>query len=148
VIKESSAIKGIWYIIKGQYIDFDGKVFGLGDITIKIKSFKGTKRLISLPCYLIKYYRDCKNIENNFINCGKKFITLVGIKYRLYIGLAFTKLDRKVIKISINSRVVVDLYTFRYSNPNYLVLDINFIDLKPFTGLYYYSDDEKCRGRN
>lgn len=43
-IKGSSATKGIWYTIKGRYIDFDGKVFGLGDVTVEIKSFKGNSK--------------------------------------------------------------------------------------------------------
>ena len=43
------------------------------------------------------------------------------MEYRLYVGLGFTKLKAEVIKVSINSRVIIDPQTFRYTNPNYLI---------------------------
>jgi len=122
VTKGSSCVKGTWYEIQGRYIDFDGKAFGLGNITVKIDSFKGPKRLNSLPCYPIKYHKDCENVQKQLIERGKKFVTLAGMNYKSHIGLGFTKLDREVIKVTINSRVMVDPQTFRRINPNYPVL--------------------------
>lgn len=144
VTKGSSCVKGTWYEIQGRYIDFDGKAFGLGNITVKIDSFKGPKRLNSLPCYPIKYHKDCENVQKQLIERGKKFVTLAGMNYKSHIGLGFTKLDREVIKVTINSRVMVDPQTFRRINPNYPVSDIQVADLDLPIKTHRESDDEEC----
>jgi hypothetical protein len=144
VTKGSSRVKGTWYEIQGRYIDFDGKAFGLGNIIVKIDSFKGPKRLNSLPCYPIKYHKDCENVQKQLIERGKKFVTLAGMNYKSHIGLGFTKLDGEVIKVTINSRVMVDPQTFRRINPNYPVSDIQVADLDLPIKTHRESDDEEC----
>lgn len=66
------------------------------------------------------------------------------MKYKSHIGLGFTKLDREVMKVSVNSRVIVDPHTFRRTKPNYPVSDVHSADLDLFMGPYRGSGDEEC----
>ena len=117
--KECSFMKGTWYDIEGRYMDFDGKNFGLGTMNVEIEAFKGPRRISSLPCYPIKYHKDPDAIEKQLKERGKKFVSLAGMKYKSHVGLGFMKKKRQVLKVSTNSRVMLDPSTFRRINPNY-----------------------------
>jgi hypothetical protein len=48
------------WIIDGRYLEYDGKVFGLGDHEVEIKAFKGHRKITSLVAYPLKYHKDPK----------------------------------------------------------------------------------------
>lgn len=79
ISKESSPMKGTWYLVQGRYIDFDGKAFGFGSIEVEIQSYKGPTRITSLPCFPIKYHKEHEALQKQLIERGNKFITLAGI---------------------------------------------------------------------
>ena len=122
--RESSLMKGTWYAIDGKYLDFDGKQFGLGNVGTEIESFKGTRRITALPCYPLKYHKEVEKITEQLIERGKKFVGLAGMKYMAHVGLGFTKRKRQVLKVSTNTRMMVDPHTFRRINPNYPISTI------------------------
>ncbi|KAF2457245.1 hypothetical protein BDY21DRAFT_364147 [Lineolata rhizophorae] len=68
----------------GEHVNFDGDIFSFSDIAVEIKSFKGARRITSLPCYPIGYHRDKESIERQLINHGRKFTELAGLKYKSY----------------------------------------------------------------
>ena len=117
--KESSFVKGTWMEIEGRYMDFDGKTFGLGSMDIEIESFKGPRRINSLPCYPLKYHKDTEAIKVKLVARGKKFVELAGMQYKFHKGISFTKRKRQAIKVTTNGRVMIDPATFRRTNPNY-----------------------------
>jgi len=50
------------------------------------------------------------------------------MNYKSHIRLGFTTLEREVVKVPVNSRVMVDPQNFRRVNPNYPVSDVQFAD--------------------
>ena len=48
------------WVIDGRYLEYDGKVFGLGDHEVEIKTFKGHRKITSLGAYPLKYHKDPK----------------------------------------------------------------------------------------
>jgi hypothetical protein len=117
--KESSFMKGQWYVIEGRYLEYDGKSFGMGTMAAEVESFKGARKITSLACYPLKYHREAEEIKTKLIARGKKFVSLRGMNYRFHKGMAFFKKKRSIIKVNINGRVMIDPALHRRINPNY-----------------------------
>ena len=141
--KESSFMRGTWYDIEGKYLDYDGKSFGLGTMNVEIESFKGPRRINSLPCYPLKYHKDPEGIKKTLIERGRKFTDLAGMQYKFHKGLGFMKRKRQVIKVTINGRIMVDPSTFRRINPNYPISTVKPAD-PDLLEEPQDSDDEDC----
>ncbi|KAF9693412.1 hypothetical protein EKO04_008637 [Ascochyta lentis] len=107
------------WIIDGRYLEYDGKVFGLGDHQAEIKAFKGHRKITSLVAYPLKYHKDPKGVRKQLIERGKKFVALQGMSYRLQKGIAYMKVKNIIAKFNINGRVMVDPAIFRRIQPNY-----------------------------
>ena len=118
ISKESSLLNETWYEIQGEYFDFDGDIFGFSDVAVEIKSFTGTRRITSLPCYPIANHRDKESIERQLISRGRKFVELAGTNYKSYSGLGFTESNGEIIKVPITSKVMIDPRGFRQANPD------------------------------
>ena len=118
VSKESSLLNETWYEIQVEYFDFDGDIFGFSDVAVEIKSFTDTRRVTSLPCYPIAYYRDKEIIERQLISRGRKFVELAGMNYNSYTGPGFTESNGEIIKVPITSKVMIDPQGFRQANPD------------------------------
>ncbi|KKA23716.1 AAA family ATPase [Rasamsonia emersonii CBS 393.64] len=119
VSKESSFMKGQWYVIEGRYLEYDGKSFGMGTMAAEVESFKGARKITSLACYPLKYHREADELRAKLIERGKKFVALRGMNYRFHKGMAFFKKKRSIIKVNINGRVMIDPALHRRINPNY-----------------------------
>jgi hypothetical protein len=48
------------WVVDGRYLEYDGKVFGLGDHQVQIGAFKGHKKITSLAAYPLEYHEDPK----------------------------------------------------------------------------------------
>lgn len=105
--------------IEGRYLEYDGKVFGLGDHFVQIASFKGHRKIANLAAYPLSDHKDSDALREQLIERGKKFIALQGQNYRVQSGLGYMKVKRSVAKFNINGRVMVDPATFRRINANY-----------------------------
>ena len=117
--KESSFVKGTWVEVEGRYMDFDGKTFGLGSMDVEVESFKGPRKINSLPVYPLKYHKDPEGLKAKLIERGKKFTELAGMQYKFHKGISFTKRKRQAVKVTTNGRIMIDPATFRRVNPNY-----------------------------
>jgi hypothetical protein len=117
--KESSFMKGSWYMVEGKYLEYDGKTFGMGSMVADVESFKGARKITSLACYPLKYHREAEALKTKLIERGKNFVALRGMNYRFHKGMAFFKKKRSVIKVNINGRVMIDPALHRRINPNY-----------------------------
>lgn len=135
--KECNVLKGEWYAIEGRYLEYDGKHFGLGDFDTEIPSFRGPRKITSLPVYPLSYHKDPEEIKKELLERGKKFITLQGMNYKFSKGLAFQKRKQGVAKVNINGRIMIDPAIFRRINPNYRISVIKAKDQEGFD-----SDDE------
>ncbi|KAM0561289.1 hypothetical protein ACHAPJ_003168 [Fusarium lateritium] len=118
-----SIIKGRFYYINGKYFEFDGKRFGRGNLSVEIEEFQGARKITSLACYPLQYHQNEDKLRSALIERGKKFVSLSGVHYKSYQGIAFMKRKKgAVTKFNIQpSRVMIDPTIFRRMNPNYSV---------------------------
>ncbi|KFY44499.1 hypothetical protein V494_01456 [Pseudogymnoascus sp. VKM F-4513 (FW-928)] len=119
--KEMSFMKGEWYSIEGKYLEYDGKVWGMGTMDSEVPAFKGARKITSLACYPLKYHKEEEKVRKELIERGKKFVSLRGVHYKSHEGLAYYKKKRQIIKVNINGRIMVDPAIHRRINPNYQV---------------------------
>ena len=138
--KESSFMRGEWYCVEGQYLEYDGKQFGLGDFECDIEAFKGPRKITSLTTYPLQYHKDPEGIKKQLVARGKRFAGMEGMNYRYHKGLAFMKKKRTVAKVNINGRIMIDPAIFRRINPNYPISLIKKKDPDELPG--QDSDDE------
>ncbi|KAJ6785835.1 hypothetical protein PWT90_09167 [Aphanocladium album] len=123
VERHANMQKGEFFHIEGKYFEYDGKNFGHGSIAEEIGSFRGARKITSLPCYPLRFHRDESGVRAKLIERGKKFVALRGVHYKSYSGMAYLKSKKHgVIKFNVQqSRMMVDTKTFRRINPNYLL---------------------------
>lgn len=145
-IKNSSMMRGEWYCVEGKYMEYDGKNFGFGNFEANVEGFKGPRKITSLSCYPLKYHKDPGGVKKQIVERGKHFVNLEGMQYRFHKGLAFHKKKKQVLKICVNSRVMVDPATFRRINPNYPISFIKPYEDDDLSDDGEYSDDCSCCG--
>ena len=54
------------WVVDGRYLEYDGKVFGLGDHQVQISAFKGHKKITNLAAYPLEYHQDPK-VSRDFL---------------------------------------------------------------------------------
>ncbi|OKL55245.1 hypothetical protein UA08_09489 [Talaromyces atroroseus] len=117
--------------INGRYLDYDGEIFGESTETLQIESFRGIKRIETLPVFPLKYHSDPK-IWSRLVRNGRRFVSLIGSHHRQYSGNMFVPNKTKLLKLHVNGRIMVDAAIFRKSNPNYPRLEIKKPDMVDF----------------
>ncbi|KAK8043147.1 ATPase family AAA domain-containing protein 3A-like [Apiospora phragmitis] len=117
--KRYSMLKGQTYYVEGKYFEYDGKNFGFGAMAEELPDFQGSRRIDSLACYPLQYHKDESQVRRNLIERGKKFVGLGGVHYQCHQGLAYYKKKKSVVRVEVNSRVMVDPAIHRRNNPNY-----------------------------
>ena len=107
-------MKGWYYNIEAEFLDYDGKTFGIAETIQQVENFKGTRRITSLPAYPLSYHPESIKLKEQLIARGKKFVSLDGMQYKFQDGMAYYKvrkgwpaeipithlLNRKIIKSS------------------------------------------------
>jgi len=101
------------------YVDFDGKVFGETSIELAILKFRGTKRISSLDAFPLEYHPNKHEVKAHLVECGRKFVSLMGVHHRQYRGDAFYMRKGQPVKVPVNSRIMIDRVFFHEANPNY-----------------------------
>lgn len=66
------------------------------------------------------------------------------MRHRFYIGLGFTKIEAEVIKVSVNSRVMIDPQTFRHTNPNYPISTVQPAERDHFAASRQNGEEQEC----
>jgi adenylate kinase family enzyme len=60
-------------------------------------------------------------MQAKLVERGRKFISLQGMKFKSFSGLAFAIRKTQYVKIHVDGRIMIDPVTFRRVNPNYVV---------------------------
>ena len=107
-----------YFELQCQYLDFDGKVFGAVTERLTIEKFRGAWRINTLNTFLIHFHPKSE-IRECLVVRGRKFVNLIGSYHRRYHGHAFFQRKEGVVRVPVNSRIVIDAEQFRKSNPNY-----------------------------
>ncbi|KAK2001937.1 hypothetical protein LX36DRAFT_678660 [Colletotrichum falcatum] len=119
--KLNSITKGEFYWIDGKYLEFDGKQFGYGTLCEEVLSFRGARKITSLGAFPLDFHKEKESVKAALLDRGRKFVQLGGVHYRGHRGLAYYKKKKAVVKVNVNSRVMVDPAIHRRINPNYQV---------------------------
>lgn len=120
--KHVTMMHGEFYYIDGSYLEYNGKNFGYGTIVEEIPAFRGTRKITSLPCYPLQFHPKEAELRKKLIERGKKFVSLCGVHYKSYSGMAYVKKKGEILKYNVQkSRVMIDNATFRRVNPNYSI---------------------------
>ncbi|KAK8104977.1 ATPase family AAA domain-containing protein 3A-like [Apiospora kogelbergensis] len=117
--KRYSMLKGETYYIEGKYFEYDGKNFGFGVMAEEMAEFQGSRRIDSLACYPLCYHKNEAQVRRDLVERGKKFASLGGMLFRSHQGLAYYKKKKSVVRVEVNSRIMVDPASHRRYNPNY-----------------------------
>ena len=107
-----------YFELQCQYLDFDGKVFGAVTERLAIEKFRGARRINTLNTFPVQFHLK-SDIKENLAARGERFVNLIGSNHRHYDGHAFFQRKEGVVRVPINSRIVIDAEQFRKSNPNY-----------------------------
>ena len=110
-----------YFCVEGRQFDHNGKVFGEATVNIAIEKFRGAQRIDLLNAFPLQYHRDVSNVRSALIECGRKFVSLMGSsQHRQYHGQTFWKDDKgEIHNLFVDSRIIVDAAYFRRINPNY-----------------------------
>ncbi|KAI5854058.1 P-loop containing nucleoside triphosphate hydrolase protein [Tricharina praecox] len=137
VSEKCSPARGKCLSMECHYVDYDGRNFGECKAIVEIPEFLGTCRIDSLPIYPFGYHPDVDSLKQKLVARGRKFGTLTGMQYKYYKGLAFFKKKNSLVRVTVQSRIMVDALTFKRMNPNY-----NSNPVKPGAGRYGGGDPE------
>ena len=119
--KEGETSNGLkYYKIECQYLDYNSQVFGETSVNLAIVKFRRKKRISTLKAFPFQYYPDERKIKAYLVECGRKFVSMLGAYYRYCRGTAFYMKDGEAVTVSIDSRVMLDTAFFRKMNPNYI----------------------------
>ncbi|RMZ85246.1 hypothetical protein DV738_g314, partial [Chaetothyriales sp. CBS 135597] len=142
--KRHHFMKGTWYEIEGKYLEYDGKSFGLGSMSVQISSFQGVRKISSLECFPIQFHKEAPRVKSELIERGKKFVAMKGVHYKYHKGMAFMKKKRQVLKINIDGRIMCDPAIHRRINPNYHAASVGPKELDDEGRENSDEDDDGC----
>ncbi|KAF8847949.1 hypothetical protein BDZ45DRAFT_811180 [Acephala macrosclerotiorum] len=117
-----------------RFFDFDGKTSGMASMELRIPKFRGTKRIDTLPAFPLKYHPDEKQVKSDLVECGRKFVRLIGTHHCHCQGEAFLMHQGEPVKFSVDSRVMIDADFFWKMNPNYTRPRSNLARASPGSG--------------
>ncbi|KAG4427614.1 hypothetical protein IFR05_016902 [Cadophora sp. M221] len=117
--EKTSKSKAKYFSMDCRYFDFDGKTFGKTSTTLIISNFRGTKRINTLEAFPLKHHRDEIRVKSELIECGRKFVSLIGTHHCYSGGEAFFMDDGDLIRVTVDSRIMIDADFFWKMNPNY-----------------------------
>src|SRR5262249_31946208 len=88
--------------------------------SFKIPQFRGAIRIDLLSAYPFQFHPNLEEVRKDLIECGRTFVSLMGIHHRQYEGYAFRLNDKGQINSRyIKSRIMIDAVGFQECNPNY-----------------------------
>lgn len=119
--EEFSQERGKFFRLDCHYLNYDGKTFGDSKAVIEIGEFRGAKRIDSLGVFPLAYHEEAESVGEKLIQRGRKLVSLKGMHYRFYKGVAFFRHKKTVVKMNVNGRIMIDPNTFRNIKPNYRV---------------------------
>lgn len=105
--------------LRGRLFNYNGERFGEASIQRDLAKFHGRKRIEDLDVLPLTYHPNQDDIRARLVDCGRKFIRLMGTHHRHYHGSAFTYVRGELVKFDIRGRIMLDAKFFREMNPNH-----------------------------
>jgi hypothetical protein len=118
--EEKKTDQGVEYFeLQCQYLDFDGKVFGTVLAKLAVEKFRGARQIRTLNTFPLKFHPTPEKMRKRLVECGQNFVSLMGTHHRYYDGYAFLQRDDGLLRIPVESRIMIDAKQFRKSIPSY-----------------------------
>ncbi|KDR70007.1 hypothetical protein GALMADRAFT_145052 [Galerina marginata CBS 339.88] len=94
-------------------------VVGRVQTTVYIQEMRGTVKINTMDAYPLKFHEDPEGLKETILKRGKKWVSLIGVHHKQFDGIAALKVEDKLLKHNVRSRIMVDRATFRRLNANY-----------------------------
>lgn len=107
--------------VDAEYIDSNGKEFGVCSTSFQIPKFKGVKYLTELSAYPLKYHPQYEEIKVALLARGRKWAALQGQHFKAHKGVGKTY-EAYPNRVNIDSRCMIDTETFNRKNSNYEIM--------------------------
>ena len=109
---------GRYYDLRCEMVEWDGGRFGLNDFRWKIREFIGTTEITKLPAFPIQYHPKVEEIKADLIKRGKVYESLCGYHFKYYQGVALKDTMLGPVKITVDSRIIIDTYGWNRFMPD------------------------------
>jgi hypothetical protein len=111
---------GPCFILSCNFVDWDGSKFGYNSMSQTIGPFLGAIPITDLECFPLEFHPDIEGATNSLVARGRQFESLAGYHYKHYKGHGITKQHGCTVKVTVNSRIVIDASSYGKFNPNSL----------------------------
>ena len=124
--KQKKTNNGVLYFhVECRYLDFNRQVFDEAVFRLKIRLFQETKSIDRLKTYSLEFYRYLKEIREYFVRYDRRFVFLIDQYHVQYRSNIFFIQKEDYVKVSADSRIIIDVIYFRKINSNYVRLQVN-----------------------
>ena len=140
-----------YFHLECHCLDSDGKAFGEATVEPGILKFRGTKRIDSLGVFPLEYHPNIIEVQAHLVECGRKFVSLMGVHHRQYRGDAFYMHKGKPIEVPVNGQIMIDAIFFHEANPNYSrprISESGKYESTGLAGMFFSSDDDSAKRSN
>jgi len=135
--------------VRDLYLGLGGETFGEAITVLSVKEYWGAKQIRLLLSYSLTYHGQSVEVKAQPIECGRKFVSLLGVHHRVHKGRAFyTGKEWKIVMMSVDkSRIMIDVAFFR-KNLNYWraklapLSDADMFDFASLVIAVYEEDDD------
>lgn len=111
IARMEPAASGRVYVLECQYVDFDGEKFGFNKVTINIKEFRGTKKIVKFEVYPLGFVDGVEEMKTRLVERGAVFEAYKECRFVGYDGAALGKFSRGEQLFNVKSRIIVDAYS-------------------------------------
>jgi hypothetical protein len=137
---------GKCFVVATRKVNWNGSSFGFENSFYYLPTFVGAMRIEDLNAFPIEFHPDCENVKRQLVERGKIFEQYCGYQYKAYKGPALRrKHSDETIKVTIESRIVIDTAAYDEYNPDLLPILDDF-STKPTAAdmaTQYYSDSDQ-----
>ncbi|KEY64860.1 hypothetical protein S7711_03857 [Stachybotrys chartarum IBT 7711] len=106
--------------LQTRYLGSDGKALGEVTTSSSIPIFRGEKAIEILSVYPLQYHPEKDDIRRQLEECGRKYVSLLGVHHKKYTGRAFDYDEKgNIVALYVNGNIMVDFDCFQENMPNY-----------------------------
>jgi len=106
--------------LETRFLASNGNVLGEVTTGLRIPYFRGANRIELLAAYPLQYHLEKDETRKELIQCGRKYVDLMGVHHKKYLGRAFDYDDEgEIAARHVEGRIMVDAVCFQESKPNY-----------------------------
>jgi hypothetical protein len=106
--------------VQTRYLGSDGKALGEVTTSSSIPIFRGETAIDLLPIYPFQYHPEKDEIRKQLEECGRRYVSLLGVHHMKYTGRAFDYDEKgNIVALHVEGNIMVDFDCFHENMPNY-----------------------------